>query len=85
MTLIINQGWPDGHPLKNGGVMIGFVKRRIDSSENQSPKLAQEDQKAEAPKEVSSENQSPKLAQEGQKTEATKDAGYPSTVVGTAK
>ena len=73
MTLIMNQGLPDGHPLKNGGVMIGFVKRRIDSSENQSPKLAQEDQKAEAPKEVSSENQSPKLAQEGQKTEATQE------------
>ena len=55
MTLIINQGWPDGHPLKNGGVMIGFVKRRIASSENQSPRLAQEDQKVEAPKEVSSD------------------------------
>ena len=61
MTLIAIKEWPDGHPFKNG--MIGFVKRRI----------------------VSSENQSPKLAQEGQKTEATKDAGYPSTVVGTAK
>ena len=56
MTLIMNQGWPDGHPLKNGGVMIGFVKRRIASSENQSPKLAQEEPKAEAPKEVSSDN-----------------------------
>ena len=83
MTLIAIKEWPDGHPFKNG--MIGFVKRRIDSSENQSPKLAQEEPKVEAPKEVSSENQSPKLAQEGQKTEATKDAGYPSTVVGTAK
>ena len=60
MTLIMNQEWPDGHPVKNG--MIGFVKRRIDSSENQSPKLAQEEPKAEAPKEISSENQSPKLA-----------------------
>ena len=50
MTLIINQGWPDGHPLKNGGVMIGFVKRRTVSSENQSPKLAQEEPKVEAPK-----------------------------------
>ena len=66
MTRISHQGWPDGHPLKNGGVMIGFVKRRIDSSENQSPKLAQEEPKAEAPKEISSENQSPKLAQEEQ-------------------
>ena len=83
MTLIAIKEWPDGHPFKNG--MIGFVKRRIVSSENQSPKLAQEEPKVEAPKEVSSENQSPKLAQEGQKTEATKDAGYPSTVVGTAK
>ena len=61
MTVIAIKEWPDGHPVKNG--IIGFVKRRI----------------------VSSENQSPKLAQEGQKTEATKDAGYPSTVVGTAK
>ena len=73
MTLIINQGWPDGHPLKNGGVMIGFVKRRIDSSENQSPKLAQEEPKAEAPKEISLENQSPKLAQEEPKVEAAKE------------
>ena len=53
MTLIAIKEWPDGHPFKNG--MIGFVKRRIDSSENQSPRLAQEDQKAEAPKEVSSD------------------------------
>ena len=45
--------WPDGHPVKNG--IIGFVKRRIVSSENQSPKLAQEEPKAEAPKEVSSD------------------------------
>jgi len=52
MTLIMNQGWPDGHPLKNGGVMIGFVKRRPVSSENQSPKLAQEDQKTEATKDA---------------------------------
>ena len=50
MTLIMNQEWPDGHPFKNG--MIGFVKRRPISSENQSPKLAQEDQKTEATKEV---------------------------------
>ena len=35
MTLIMNQGLPDGHPFKNG--TIGFVKRRIVSSENQSP------------------------------------------------
>ena len=35
MTLIMNQGLPDGHPWKNG--TIGFVKRRIVSSENQSP------------------------------------------------
>ncbi len=52
MTLIAIKEWPDGHPLKNGGVMIGFVKRRIDSSENQSPKLAQEDQKTEATKDA---------------------------------
>ena len=71
MTLIMNQEWPDGHPFKNG--MIGFVKRRIDSSENQSPKLAQEEPKVEAPKEASSENQSPKLAQEDQKAEAPKE------------
>ena len=60
MTVRAIKEWPDGHPFKNG--MIGFVKRRIDSSENQSPKLAQEEPKAEAPKEISSENQSPKLA-----------------------
>jgi hypothetical protein len=35
MTIIRNQPLPDGHPFKNG--MIGFVKRRITSSENQSP------------------------------------------------
>jgi hypothetical protein len=35
MTVIMNQGLPDGHPFKNG--MIGFVKRRTVSSENQSP------------------------------------------------
>ena len=71
MTVIAIKEWPDGHPVKNG--IIGFVKRRIVSSENQSPKLAQEEQKAEAPKEVSSENQSPKLAQEEQKIEAAKE------------
>ena len=37
MTLRMNQGWPDGHSLKNGGVMIGFVSKRPTSSENQSP------------------------------------------------
>ena len=36
MTLRMHQPLPDGHPLKNG-VMIGFVKRRTVSSENQSP------------------------------------------------
>ena len=71
MTVIAIKEWPDGHPVKNG--IIGFVKRRIVSSENQSPTLAQEEQKAEAPKEVSSENQSPKLAQEEQKIEAAKE------------
>ena len=35
MPLIMNQPLPDGHPWKNG--TIGFVKRRIVSSENQSP------------------------------------------------
>ena len=35
MTLIAVKEWPDGHPFKNG--IIGFVKRRIVSSENQSP------------------------------------------------
>ena len=35
MTLIAVKEWPDGHPVKNG--IIGFVKRRIVSSENQSP------------------------------------------------
>ena len=37
MTIIRNQPLPDGHPLKNGGVMIGFVQKRTASSENQSP------------------------------------------------
>jgi hypothetical protein len=46
MTLIMNQGLPDGHPWKNG--TIGFVKRRIASSENQSPKLAQEGPETES-------------------------------------
>ena len=54
MTVIAIKEWPDGHPVKNG--IIGFVKRRIDSSENQSPKLAQEEPKVEAPKEISSDN-----------------------------
>ena len=71
MTLTAIKEWPDGHPFKNG--MIGFVKRRIVSSENQSPRLAQEEPKVEAPKEVSSENQSPKLAHEEQKIEAAKE------------
>ena len=35
MTVIAMKEWPDGHPFKNG--IIGFVKRRIVSSENQSP------------------------------------------------
>ena len=35
MTVIAIKEWPDGHPFKNG--IIGFVKRRIVSSENQSP------------------------------------------------
>ena len=35
MTLIAVKEWPDGHPFKNG--IIGFVKRRIVSSKNQSP------------------------------------------------
>jgi hypothetical protein len=35
MTVIAIKEWPDGHPWKNG--TIGFVKRRITSSENQSP------------------------------------------------
>ena len=48
MTIIRNQGWPDGHPLKNGGVMIGFVQKRTASSENQSPKLAPEGPETEA-------------------------------------
>ena len=34
MTVIAMKEWPDGHPFKNG--IIGFVKRRIVSSENQS-------------------------------------------------
>ena len=34
MTLIAVKEWPDGHPFKNG--IIGFVKRRTVSSENQS-------------------------------------------------
>jgi hypothetical protein len=34
MTVIAIKEWPDGHPIKNG--IIGFVKRRIVSSENQS-------------------------------------------------
>ena len=48
MTLIMNQPLPDGHPLKNGGVMIGFVQKRTVSSENQSPKLAPEEPETEA-------------------------------------
>ena len=35
MTVRAIKEWPDGHPFKNG--IIGFVKRRIVSSENQSP------------------------------------------------
>ena len=35
MTVIAIKEWPDGHPFKNG--IIGFVKRRTVSSENQSP------------------------------------------------
>ena len=35
MTVRAIKEWPDGHPFKNG--IIGFVKRRITSSENQSP------------------------------------------------
>jgi hypothetical protein len=35
MTVRAIKEWPDGHPIKNG--MIGFVKSRITSSENQSP------------------------------------------------
>ena len=46
MTLIAIKEWPDGHPFKNG--LIGFVKRRTVSSENQSPKLAQEGPETEA-------------------------------------
>ena len=48
MTIIRNQPLPDGHPLKNGGVMIGFVQKRTASSENQSPKLAPEGPETEA-------------------------------------
>jgi hypothetical protein len=35
MTVRAIKEWPDGHPFKNG--IIGFVKRRTVSSENQSP------------------------------------------------
>ena len=34
MTVIAIKEWPDGHPFKNG--IIGFVKRRIVSSDSQS-------------------------------------------------
>ena len=46
MTVRAIKEWPDGHPFKNG--IIGFVKRRIVSSENQSPKLAPEGPETEA-------------------------------------
>ena len=46
MPLIMNQPLPDGHPWKNG--TIGFVQKRTASSENQSPKLAQEGPETEA-------------------------------------
>ena len=46
MTLIMNQGLPDGHPWKNG--TIGFVKRRITPPESQLPKLAPEEPETEA-------------------------------------
>ncbi len=54
MTLIMNQGWPDGHPLKNG--TISFVKRSTVTFVNGLPTTQKVEQKTEAPKEVSSDN-----------------------------